>query len=108
MLYLKKFMNRMGFSQQELAKLMECGQPRVSAINTGTSEARYSEMVKLLELGMTLEEMFGDDLAKKIREKFSPIVSNIDFKSKEFQKGVQEAIVSAMIANKNSGLNGLG
>ena len=104
MFYGKKFMDRMGWNQKEFAKKMECGQPRISAINTGVSEPKYHELIQLINLGMTPEEMFGDEVAKKFKGNMQMPISEvkIDFSSPEFQKGVQEAMIASLLARNKT------
>lgn len=59
-------MTRKGFTQQQLAEVIGVKRELVGAWNTGRSDLTRENMSKLLEAGMFLEEIFGDEIAGKI------------------------------------------
>lgn len=96
MFYGKKFMDRMGWGQQELADKLGCAQSRVSDLNSGARNPKFSEIMTLIDLGITLEELFGKAAADKLKSR-EPV--NESFRSSpDFQRGVNEAVISAQEA----------
>ncbi|MBO5531815.1 MAG: helix-turn-helix transcriptional regulator [Fibrobacter sp.] len=63
---LQEFMTRKGFTQQQLAEVIGVKRELVGAWNTGRSDLTRENMSKLLEAGMYLDEIFGDEVAGKI------------------------------------------
>lgn len=61
-------MTRKGFTQQQLAEAIGVKMELVVACNTGRSDLTRENMSKLLEAGMFLDEIFGDEVAGKIAE----------------------------------------
>lgn len=62
---LRDFMHRKGWTQARLAsELGFKAQGSVSAVVNGASQLNYCQLVRLLELGMSLNEMFGKELVK--------------------------------------------
>lgn len=59
-------MTRKGFTQQQLAEVIGVKRELVGAWNTGRSDLTRENMSKLLEAGMYLDEIFGDEVAGKI------------------------------------------
>lgn len=96
----QKFLDRMGWKQEDLAKALGSKQSRVSNWNTGVASPRYNEILKLIDLGVTIEELFGDDVAEKLKSRMTPVVKEIDYKSPEFLKGVQEAVIASLTSRK--------
>lgn len=62
----QKFMNRMGWHQNDLAEKLGCSQSRVAMWNTGRAFPRYSEFENLINLGINAEELFGKEVAEKL------------------------------------------
>ena len=62
------FMNRQKISQTELAKILDVHQSSISQYVSGKSGILFDKVRKLVELGITPEELFGDDLGQKMRE----------------------------------------
>lgn len=63
---LQEFMTRKGFTQQQLAEVIGVKRELVGAWNTGRSDLTRENMSKLLEAGMYLDDIFGDEVAGKI------------------------------------------
>lgn len=59
----KSFMKRMGWKQDQLAERLGVGTSTVGMWCSGKSFPHYKELVKLLRLGMTFCEMFGEEFA---------------------------------------------
>jgi transcriptional regulator with XRE-family HTH domain len=58
------FLNRKGWIQADLAKKIGCSTSNVGMWASGTSPG-FDKLVKLVELGMSVEEIFGSKLYKK-------------------------------------------
>lgn len=55
-------MERMGIkTQAELGRLVGVGQSAVSAWNSGVNGPTYETSIKLLRMGMTLDELYGEN-----------------------------------------------
>ena len=88
--FIDSFMKRLGCkNQQELADKLGMSQGAVSAWGSGTRSPRYEDCVRLLQMGMTVEELFGEDAAKSVA------VSNfkIDENTEEFDAKVKESML---------------
>ena len=54
-------MERMGIkTQSELGRLLGVGQSAISAWNSGVNGPTHETCIKLLRMGMTLDELFGE------------------------------------------------
>jgi predicted transcriptional regulator len=62
------FMNRRRISQVELAEVLGVHQSAVSQYVSGKSGVVFDKVEKLVELGITPEELFGETIGKKMRE----------------------------------------
>ena len=62
------FMNRRRISQVELAEVLGVRQSAVSQYVSGKSGVVFDKVEKLVELGITPEELFGETIGKKMRE----------------------------------------
>jgi len=61
-------MNRQKISQAELANVLDVRQSTVSQYVSGKSGVVFDKVEKLVELGITPEELFGEATGKKMRE----------------------------------------
>ncbi|MDR1830902.1 MAG: helix-turn-helix domain-containing protein [Candidatus Fibromonas sp.] len=61
-------MNRRRISQVELAEVLGVHQSAVSQYVSGKSGVVFDKVEKLVELGITPEELFGETIGKKMRE----------------------------------------
>ena len=59
-------MARKGFTRQQLAEAIGVKRELVGSWNTGISDLTRENMSKLLEAGMFLYEIFGDEVAGEI------------------------------------------
>jgi predicted transcriptional regulator len=62
------FMNRKKISQTELAEVLDVHQSAVSQYVSGKSGVVFDKVEKLVELGITPEELFGETAGKKMRD----------------------------------------
>lgn len=97
MFYCQKFLDRMGWSQTDLAEKLGSKQSRVSNWNTGLASPRYNEIMKLIELGANLEELFGSDVAAMLISRVNPVEMKLDVESTEFAKGIEEAVIASLL-----------
>ena len=61
-------MNRQKISQAELANALDVHQSAVSQYVSGKSGVVFDKVEKLVELGITPEELFGETAGKKMRD----------------------------------------
>lgn len=79
-------MERVGIrNQTELANKLGLTQSAISAWNAGVRTPTYETCVDLLKLGMTISELFGDDVALNLKDEF-------DVKQENFDEKVKSAI----------------
>jgi len=57
------FLKRNGWIQADLANKLGCSKSTVAMWSNGANSPPYSVIVKLIELGATLEELFGKEHA---------------------------------------------
>lgn len=62
------FMSRLKISQTELANALDVHQSAVSQYVSGKSGVVFDKVEKLVDLGITPEELFGEIIGKKMRE----------------------------------------
>lgn len=65
---IQEFLNRKGFTQQQLADAIGVSREVVGKWNTQRSDVTRENCGRLLLGGMSLEEMFGDDVAKFVKK----------------------------------------
>lgn len=78
------FLNRMGWVQRELSQKLECSQSTVAMWSSGKNAPPYPVILKLIELGATKEELFGEKHSRLLDEnsKNSDSVEKSEFKGK--------------------------
>lgn len=63
MVKIQEFMERIGIrNQTALADKLGLTQSAISAWNAGTRSPTYETCIDLLKMGMTISELFGDDV----------------------------------------------
>lgn len=64
---LQRFMNRSGLNKQnKLAKKLGVSMSKVAAWSAGYRFPGYEDIILLLKAGMTISELFGDDVEKVV------------------------------------------
>ena len=89
------FLRRMGWGQKDLAERLEIGTSTVGMWCIGKSTPTYPVIEKLLHLGMTPKELFGDEIDGMMRSYYMEsggIAVPAAFDSPEFREGVAKAI----------------
>jgi transcriptional regulator with XRE-family HTH domain len=61
-----KFIKRNGYTLEQVGDLLGCGRSNVHKIKSGKNFPSMDGVFILAEKGMTLEEIFGDELADKL------------------------------------------
>lgn len=79
-----------------LAEKLGSKQSRISNWNTGSASPRYAEIVKLIELGATAGELFGEERGAKLMASADNDQSFT--KTSEFKEGVRQATIAAQEA----------
>ena len=69
------FLKRNGWIQAELAKKLGCSKSTVAMWSAGANSPPYSVIEKLIELGATLEELFGKEHAEMLARNSSCVSS---------------------------------
>ena len=67
---LKSYLNRTGFSKADLCRKLglDAKSSLLSSYEKGRSDPSYDMCVKLLQLGMTVEELFGKPYLSSVAE----------------------------------------
>lgn len=75
---LRNFIHRKDWTQAKLAaELGFKAQGSVSAVVTGGSQLNYCQLVRLLDLGMSFEEMFGKERTRKGSPEYAELVREV-------------------------------
>lgn len=64
----------------------------ISAYISGASNPSYDVMLKLIELGITAQELFGEEIGSKLVQNSAPSIPPELSNDPDFQKGLQQAI----------------
>ena len=100
-LMVKKFLKRVRMTQYDLAEKLGCNQSLVAVWCTGKGVPTYDKICKLIDLGMTAEELFGTELAEKlIFDKDKPIFLPTEFNKPDLQQAVLETILDLKAQGK--------
>jgi len=76
------FMHRKKMGQAKLAKPLNVTQQTVSMYCNGKSGITFDKVGKLIEMGITTTELFGEKDGKKLLENSGAVVSESDFEEK--------------------------
>lgn len=86
------FMRRLGCrNQSELAEKLGIAQSSLSAWGSGFRSPRYEDCKRLLQMGMSVEELFGDDLSG-LETLVKPGKKVADSKLEAFLSGLEDLI----------------
>ncbi|MDR2579601.1 MAG: helix-turn-helix transcriptional regulator [Fibromonadaceae bacterium] len=95
-----RFLKRKGLTQQELAKKISCSIGLVGGWASYRGVPSYEKCIELLKAGMTISELFGEDIARETR--LFPITEeDLKAKSSDFEAIVGEAVVSWIMKKVN-------
>lgn len=72
MVKIDTYLRRTGMTKSALLRLIgeDPKSSILSAYEAGRSNPSYEKCVKLLMSGMTIDELFGDEIAQKVRESY--------------------------------------
>lgn len=70
---IEKFLHRPGLSARELGESLQMDPSNFSNWKKGKSKPSYSVCLKLIEMGMTISELFGDEVWSKIKQRSLPV-----------------------------------
>ncbi|MDR3001303.1 MAG: helix-turn-helix transcriptional regulator [Fibromonadaceae bacterium] len=88
-----QFLKRKGLTQQELAKKINCSLGLVGGWASYRGVPSYEKCIELLKAGMTISELFGEDIARETR--LFPITEeDLKINSNDFEAKVGEAVIS--------------
>jgi len=101
---INSFLTRNNMIFEDLAEKLDCSTGLIGMWTSGKSFASFDKCLKLMELGMTAEEMFGTELFKKIT------LSQNDLPEfqKENDKDFESRVCEILIKYHKSGINGIG
>ena len=89
----KDFRRRIRVTQSQLADLIDCDQSLVAAWERGKFPT-YEKVCKLIELGITIYELLGDEMANRLLANSSISFEKRPglFDDKDFRAGVSEQL----------------
>ncbi|MDR2732234.1 MAG: helix-turn-helix domain-containing protein [Fibromonadaceae bacterium] len=64
-----KFAHRVGLKYRELAEELGTSTSLIGQVARGKSKFSYENVVKLIELGITAEELLGEELGKEFKKR---------------------------------------
>ena len=101
---LQEFMDRRGLTQQQLADEIGVTRGVIGKWNTQVSDVTRENCAKLLLAGMTLEEMFGEEVAQFVTKSILENVDQVVAKPPEdcrgdpkFLSGVEKSLMEMKI-----------
>jgi transcriptional regulator with XRE-family HTH domain len=90
---LARFLKRKGITQKDLAEKLGCSLGLVGGWASYRCVPSYEKCIELLQAGMTISELFGEEVAKEAR--LFPITEEeLKTKTSDFEAKVGTAIVS--------------
>lgn len=63
---IRKFQRRTHLTQQQIADKMGMAKVTIAQYSTGKINPRFNDIAKWVDLGLTLDELFGEELASKM------------------------------------------
>jgi transcriptional regulator with XRE-family HTH domain len=93
------FLRRKGLTQKKLAEKLGCSLGLVGGWANYSCVPSYEKCIELLRAGMTISELFGENIAKETRL-FPTTEEELRAKENDFEKKVGDAIIS--LANKGT------
>jgi transcriptional regulator with XRE-family HTH domain len=87
---------------EDLAKKLDCSTGLIGMWTSGKSFASFDKCLKLLELGMTAEEMFGTEIYRKLT--LSPELPESE---KENEKDFENRVCEILIKYHKNGISGI-
>lgn len=96
----EKFLNRKGLSRKGLAKMLEFKESTVGNWCTNTSTPNYATIAKLIEFGITAQELFGEELASELVKNSSGALPPQDILNNAVFRGGMEDIVLEVLKAK--------
>ena len=98
---IKDFLKRVRITQYDLAEKIGCNQSLVSAWAGGTTKPTLDKIGKLIELGITADELFGPEMARKLCDNSGLMYGPPkDINTEAFRQGVEQVVIDM----KNKGL----
>jgi len=91
------FMSRKKISQVKLAKLLGVTQATISLYCKGKSSIGFDKIEKLIDLGITFEELFGAKAGKKL------LANSINGMSGDIDPVFEERVLAVLSKVSNSG-----
>ena len=109
MLDVTKFNDRNGWTIKDLARRLfdKGGESRVGMWSSGDSNPRYESILKLIDLGATAQELFGEELGSKLVQnsttidemRLPPKMVEL-LKHPEFVAGIEKALADVEAKKK--------
>jgi transcriptional regulator with XRE-family HTH domain len=96
---INSFLCRSNFTQNELAEKVGRGVSAVGMWASGKNYPTFENCIKLIELGMTIEEMFGTELLGKAR-----IYLNEPEKEPENENDFERRVCDVLIKHLSGGV----
>jgi len=84
---MNSFLKRKNLKHKELAEKLECSQALIGSYAYNSAVPSYENAVKLLNMGMTIEELFGKEVADNVVVKLNAPKYNIS------SEDIKEAVI---------------
>lgn len=94
----KKFLTRKGLKNSEAARLIGAAPAMITEWIKGKSLPTYKYLKKLSDIGMTAQEMFGEEIGNKLVQNSAPSIPPELSNDPDFQKGLQQSIEAKVSA----------
>lgn len=74
---MNSFLKRKNLKHKELAEKLECSQALIGSYAYNSAVPSYENVAKLLNMGMTIEELFGKEIADNVVVKLNAPKYNV-------------------------------
>ena len=87
-----RFLHRKNFKQKDAAAAVGASMGLIGTWASKKAVPSYEKIAKLIELGITAQELFGEEIGSKLVQNSAPSIPPELSNDPDFQKGLQQSI----------------